>query len=74
MAGWRLCSPVKPSSSSAMSTSVQPACRWRYAMHASRCAPWLLAMRILDDKLWAQVKNGELTGLSKGGSAVGNPA
>jgi hypothetical protein len=35
---------------------------------------WLLAMRILDDKLWAQGKNGELTALSIGGSAVRNPA
>jgi len=35
-----------------------------------RKGTWLLAERILDDELWAQIKSGELTGLSIGGSAV----
>lgn|GEM_PF-1212780 len=30
---------------------------------------WLLAVRVLDDDLWRQVKEGELAGLSIGGSA-----
>ena len=30
---------------------------------------WLLALHILDDKLWDLIKSGELTGLSMGGSA-----
>jgi len=30
---------------------------------------WLLGLRIVDDELWAQVKDGGLTGLSIGGSA-----
>jgi site-specific DNA-adenine methylase len=34
-----------------------------------RKGTWLLAVRILDDELWAQIKSGELTGLSIGGSA-----
>ena len=34
-----------------------------------RKSTWLLAVRILDDQIWAQIKNGELTGLSIGGSA-----
>jgi len=38
-----------------------------------RKGTWLLAERILDDDLWAQIKSGELTGLSIGGSAVRNP-
>jgi site-specific DNA-adenine methylase len=39
-----------------------------------RKGTWLLAVRIVDDALWAQVKNGELTGLSIGGSAVRSAA
>jgi site-specific DNA-adenine methylase len=37
---------------------------------------WLLAVRVLDEELWGQIKNGELTGLSIGGSAarVSDPA
>ena len=31
---------------------------------------WLLAVHVVDDELWEQVKDGELTGLSIGGSAV----
>jgi site-specific DNA-adenine methylase len=31
---------------------------------------WLLAVRVLDEELWAQIKNGDLTGLSIGGSAA----
>jgi hypothetical protein len=34
-----------------------------------RKGTWLLAVRVLDDDLWAQIKSGELTGLSMGGSA-----
>jgi hypothetical protein len=34
-----------------------------------RKGTWLLAVRVLDDELWAQIKSGELTGLSIGGSA-----
>ncbi len=34
-----------------------------------RKGTWLLAARILSDELWAQVKNGQLTGFSIGGSA-----
>jgi DNA adenine methylase len=30
---------------------------------------WLLAVRILADELWEQVKDGQLTGFSIGGSA-----
>jgi site-specific DNA-adenine methylase len=39
-----------------------------------RKGTWLLAERILDDELWAQIKSGELTGLSIGGSATRHPA
>ncbi len=35
---------------------------------------WLLAVRVLDDGLWKQVKDGELTGLSIGGSAIRSTA
>lgn len=38
-----------------------------------RKGTWLLAVRVLDDKLWTQIKNGELTGLSMGGSAARLP-
>lgn len=38
-----------------------------------RKGTWLLAMRVLDDDLWSQVKNGELTGLNMGGSAARLP-
>ena len=38
-----------------------------------RKGTWLLAMRVLDDDLWSQVKNGELTGLTMGGSAAQLP-
>jgi DNA adenine methylase len=31
---------------------------------------WLLAVRVLDDELWRQVKEGEIGGFSIGGSAV----
>jgi DNA adenine methylase len=31
---------------------------------------WLLAVRVVDDELWRQVKAGELTGFSIGGSAI----
>jgi site-specific DNA-adenine methylase len=34
-----------------------------------RKGTWLLAVRVLDDELWAQIKSGDLTGLSIGGSA-----
>jgi DNA adenine methylase len=34
-----------------------------------RKGTWLLAVRILSDDLWAQVKSGQLTGFSIGGSA-----
>lgn len=34
---------------------------------------WLVALRVLDDKLWTDVKKGKLTGLSIGGSAVRKP-
>ncbi len=34
---------------------------------------WLLAVRVLDDKLWKAVKDGELTGYSIGGTAVRTP-
>jgi DNA adenine methylase len=41
-----------------------------------RKGTWLLAVRVLDDALWMQIKSGELTGLSIGGSAarVAEPA
>ncbi len=39
-----------------------------------RKGTWLLAVRVLDDDLWTQIKNGELTGLSIGGSAIRNPS
>ncbi|TAJ75046.1 MAG: hypothetical protein EPO42_14385 [Gallionellaceae bacterium] len=35
---------------------------------------WLMAVRVLDDGLWRQVKSGGLTGFSIGGSAVRKPA
>ncbi len=35
-----------------------------------RKGTWLLAVRVLDDGLWARIKSGELTGLSIGGSAA----
>ncbi len=38
-----------------------------------RKGTWLLAVRVLDDDLWVQVKSGELTGLSMGGSAARAP-
>jgi DNA adenine methylase len=34
-----------------------------------RKGTWLLAVRILSDELWAEVKDGKLTGFSIGGSA-----
>lgn len=34
---------------------------------------WLLRVRVLDDKIWAKVKSGELTGFSIGGSAIRTP-
>lgn len=34
-----------------------------------RKGTWLMAVRILADELWRQVKNGDLTGFSIGGSA-----
>jgi DNA adenine methylase len=34
-----------------------------------RKGTWLLAVRVLDDALWAQVKGGALTGFSIGGAA-----
>ena len=36
---------------------------------AVRKGTWLLALRVLDDQLWEQIKTGGLTGLSMGGSA-----
>ncbi|MCG8419638.1 MAG: XkdF-like putative serine protease domain-containing protein, partial [Proteobacteria bacterium] len=36
---------------------------------AVRKGTWLLAVRVLSEELWEQVKNGELTGFSIGGSA-----
>lgn len=38
-----------------------------------RKGTWLHAVRVLDDDLWGQIKSGELTGLSIGGSAVRYP-
>jgi site-specific DNA-adenine methylase len=38
-----------------------------------RKGTWLLAVRVLDDDLWGQIKSGELTGLSMGGSAARHP-
>ncbi len=35
---------------------------------------WLLALRVLDDELWRQVKAGEIGGLSIGGSALRSAA
>jgi DNA adenine methylase len=34
---------------------------------------WLMAVRVLDDGLWEQVKTGGITGFSIGGSAVRTP-
>lgn len=34
---------------------------------------WLLAVRVVDEALWGQIKSGELTGFSIGGSAVRAP-
>jgi hypothetical protein len=34
---------------------------------------WLLAVRVLDDELWGQVKDGSLSGLSIGGAASRAP-
>jgi DNA adenine methylase len=34
---------------------------------------WLLAIRIVDPSLWADIKDGRLTGFSIGGSAVRKP-
>jgi hypothetical protein len=34
---------------------------------------WLLGLRIKDDSLWTQIKSGEITGLSIGGSAIRSP-
>jgi hypothetical protein len=38
-----------------------------------RKGTWLMAVRVLDDALWSQVKDGGLTGFSIGGSAVRTP-
>lgn len=35
---------------------------------------WIIVVRILNDQIWAQVKNGKLTGFSFGGSGVREPA
>lgn len=34
---------------------------------------WLLGLRVKDDSLWDQIKSGEITGLSIGGSAIRTP-
>ncbi len=34
---------------------------------------WLLAVRVVDDGLWSQIKTGALTGYSIGGTALRNP-
>ncbi len=39
-----------------------------------RKGTWLLAVRVLDDALWGQIKAGELSGFSIGGSAVRSAA
>jgi DNA adenine methylase len=38
-----------------------------------RKGTWLLAVRVLADELWQQVKTGEISGLSIGGSAARLP-
>lgn len=38
-----------------------------------RRGTWMIALRIVDDELWAKVKSGEITGVSIGGSAVRTP-
>jgi DNA adenine methylase len=39
-----------------------------------RKGTWLMALRVTSDKIWKQIKGGELTGFSIGGSAVRAPA
>lgn len=38
-----------------------------------KAGTWLMGLRFVDPKLWAQVKSGELTGLSIGGTAIREP-
>jgi DNA adenine methylase len=47
-----------------------------FAVDGTRIKPgtWLLAVRVVDDDLWRQIKSGELTGFSIGGSAIRAPA
>jgi DNA adenine methylase len=47
-----------------------------FALDGTHVKPgtWLLAVRVVDDDLWRQIKAGELTGFSIGGSALRNPA
>lgn len=40
---------------------------------AIKAGTWLMGLRFVDSKLWAQVKSGELTGLSIGGTAIREP-
>jgi DNA adenine methylase len=35
-----------------------------------KAGSWVVAMRVIDDELWEQVKNGDLTGFSIGGTAA----
>jgi len=38
-----------------------------------KAGTWLIAMRVMDDELWQQVKNGDYGGLSIGGTALKEP-
>lgn len=46
-----------------------------FELDGTRVKPgtWLLAVRVVDDDLWRQIKAGELTGFSIGGSALRAP-
>ena len=38
-----------------------------------KAGSWVLGVRVLDDKIWAAVKDGSFTGFSLGGTAVREP-
>jgi DNA adenine methylase len=38
-----------------------------------KAGTWLMAVRVLDDELWAAVKDGRITGFSIGGTAIRTP-
>ena len=38
-----------------------------------KAGTWMIGLHVKSDELWTKIKNGEITGLSIGGSAIKNP-